>query len=190
MEAKRVFLAINLPPEVKQELHRLLCLLRQNNPSPAFHWVREEGIHLTLHFFGNLETDRINRLTPLLKDFFANYKGFTLALDRFGCFPNEKNPRVFFIALQPNAALLGMANNLRKYLAGLSFEVESRPFQAHLTLARLDNYGSRTSIVENRALWKFDFHSFPVESVELMESKLQRGGAVYSVVEKFRLEQT
>ena len=77
---KRLFLAINLSEATKDQLMRLIQDLRSKNSSSNIRWVQKrENLHLTLHFFGEIEEDKIAPMAQKLKEFFRQYSRFTLA---------------------------------------------------------------------------------------------------------------
>ncbi|HEU4510229.1 MAG TPA: 2'-5' RNA ligase family protein, partial [Pyrinomonadaceae bacterium] len=55
----RVFCAVELPDDVREQLRDHIERLRAAVPDVAASWSRVENVHLTLKFFGNVEVDRI-----------------------------------------------------------------------------------------------------------------------------------
>ena len=49
----RLFVALDLPEEVRQKFRELIATIRQEHPHAR--WVRPEGIHVTLKFVGHIE---------------------------------------------------------------------------------------------------------------------------------------
>ena len=57
----RCFLAIGLPEALKEELRRIQEAL--SGAVSGVRWVRPEGFHLTLKFFGNIPEEKLSALT-------------------------------------------------------------------------------------------------------------------------------
>jgi 2'-5' RNA ligase len=94
-------------------------------------------MHLTVRFIGHADDNRaaavIEALIPALE-----IAPFDIELGGCGVFPPSGPPRVLWIGLTqglPSLALMHDAFNQR--LRPFGFEPESRPFSAHLTLARI-----------------------------------------------------
>jgi 2'-5' RNA ligase len=116
------------------------------------------------------------------------------------------NIRVIFVGLTGEVDALGaLAERVEVALNPLGFNRENRPFFGHLTLARvredssreqrerisaaMDNFPHAADVYTNRvATEQVAFPPFRVTSVSLMQSTLQRGGAVYRALETFPLE--
>ena len=70
------------------------------------------------------------------------------------------------------------------------FVPENRTFAPHITLARISAWEWKGIEPEERPEIneKIDL-LFTVESIEVMESELHRGGPVYTILESFKLKQ-
>lgn len=132
--------------------------------------VPPRNLHLTLYFLGPLtDAQRV--------DAEAAAEGiacppFTLSLDRLGCW---RRARVAWSASSVVPPALGaLAGALRDGLAARGFELESRPFQVHVTLARKVPRG-----IPSR---EHDALEWPVSSFHLVESRTYSEGAEYHVL--------
>jgi len=67
-------------------------------------------------------------------------------------------------------------------------DLESRPYTPHLTLGRIKTWEFRKIEPEERPKIDEDINlSFEVNSIEIMESQLKRGGPKYTILENFPL---
>ena len=66
----------------------------------------------------------------------------------------------------------------------LGIEIDKRPWHPHVTIGRAKRY-LKNGI--NQKGIKILSSTFPVKSIEIMESKLSREGASYSVVRSYKL---
>lgn len=179
---KRAFIAINLPLEVKQKLGGVIAKLQKINPDYAIKWVKPENLHLTLHFFGDLDKRKIPQVEEGIEKITKKISSFKLKTCSFGCFPDEQAPRVIFIEAKDTKAIHVLIGELEVMLQNLGYKVDTRPWQAHLTLGRIKNHVKCTTTnVECEPM------TFEVKSIELMESMLTPEGSIYSVIKSFPL---
>src|SRR5712691_10791868 len=131
----RLFVALELPAAVRENLGALLKALRA--VSPQTRWVRPENLHLTLKFIGEMpETEFAvirNALAAARSD-----QPVTLEFRVLGFFPNEKRPRVFWAGIEASSNLKTLAAEIDRAMEKLGIPREQRPFSPHLTLARFE----------------------------------------------------
>ena len=60
----RAFIAIELPPEIKQGITKVQEQLRTAGANAG--WTRPEGIHLTLKFLGEVEESKTREIMQML----------------------------------------------------------------------------------------------------------------------------
>ena len=82
----RLFIAIELPDAVKNELCRLIDALNAANTG-AVQCVRPEGAHLTLKFLGNVDSSRVDTLSEALTRAVGGHTAFSLRLVLWWCGP-------------------------------------------------------------------------------------------------------
>ncbi|MFA6254542.1 MAG: RNA 2',3'-cyclic phosphodiesterase [Patescibacteria group bacterium] len=182
---KRVFIAINLPENIKGELNKLLSLCQKINSRPVIRYVKTKGIHLTLHFLGYLDEAQINQVKTVLKNLAQKYKQTELITGPIGAFPNLKYPRVIFLSSQEKAgdSLTGLQENLGAELEKIGIDVDHRAWHPHLTLARIVGpcqFKTEPIKLPNLLI--------PVKSLELMESTLLPNSAEYRIIESYTLK--
>ena len=96
--------------------------------------TREETIHLTLAFLGDVEPGRIPGLAAIGETVARIAPQFELRLDLVGGF---RDARVAWLGAEPvPASLAAIADRLKTDLAAEGFRIDRRPFTAHVTLAR------------------------------------------------------
>lgn len=149
-------------------------------------WVRSEGLHLTLKFLGEVPDEQEPDLQAALAQAAgtgAGGRSIPLALGGFGVFPDQRRPRVVWVGVAPEPALELLQHRVEQAFAPLGFPTEARPFRPHLTLGRAARDAGAAAphgLAEALAGLAFS-ETVLVESVDLMASTLQRGGAVYQV---------
>lgn len=181
--AKRVFFAINLPDKVKTALGGVGEKLAQRSRRRNIRWVATENLHVTLHFLGNKTDEEISRLDDRAKVIIKNLAPFELVTTKVGCFPNERRPRVIIVETSDasNRAHT-LAKKLGEAILGLGMEIDLRPWHSHITLGRVKDASGVCDIdMPVSAL------TIPVKSFELMESRLEADGVIYSIISSYPL---
>lgn len=188
----RLFVAVELPGEVKRSLDGAIDLLTRGGDTSALRWVRPDGIHVTLKFLGATARDRVSAIQHALEPAVRSVSPFTLQPRSIGSFGGRRNLRVVWIGIEGDVnALAGLAGRVEKALAPLGVPAEQRAFAAHLTLARVRADAAPADRERLHDLLRGsappDIPAFRVERVSLMQSTLQRGGAVYAALAAFPL---
>lgn len=201
---KRVFIAINLPEEIKNQL----IAFQKKWPTLPIRWTKKENIHITLVFLGYLDENQLSETIQTTKEIASNHKPLAVSFEKIHYGPPGKMPpRMVWVQIQKNPELLTLQKDLEKQLLSLpSFKYKSRApqqdnrtlkkvqdkrggareYSPHITLGRIKQWefrrlDQRPEIDEEISL------SFAVDSVEVMESRLKRGGAEYSTLGSFLL---
>jgi RNA 2',3'-cyclic 3'-phosphodiesterase len=175
----RLFIAIELPDDLKTELGKLKMDI------PGVRWVPKEQIHLTLDFLGEVEETTVERLTGKLARRHA--PGFKLRLSGTGCFPNRRRPHVLWVGLEPEHRLNELAADVHSAVLSCGIQQEERPFSPHITLARIKLSPSRDfdSFLDRHQNLKLP--PFSVREFTLFQSRLTPQGAVHIPVRNFPL---
>lgn len=179
MKTIRVFIAVELPEAARAALGGVAQRLAVHLPSTAVRWVKPERMHLTLRFLGNTAVSQLPALADGLDQMAQQFAPFALRLSHLGCFPNERRPRVVWVGLQGDTtALAALKKGVDTVLAPLGWEMETRPFQAHLTLGRVKDVRRLASVQWKMAVEEV---AVPVTAVHLIESQLRPSGPIYSI---------
>ncbi len=181
----RLFIAINLPPDLLQTLAKVQEQLRRHLSGLPLTWARAEGIHLTLKFLGETDPRRVEDILTRLRAVAAIWRPFVVPVNGLGCFPDRRRPQVVWVGVQdPDGALQRLAAAVDAAMADLGWEREKRPFTGHLTLARVKRHADneeRRRIGEHIAAFALSAPGLlPVQALHLMHSRLDPDGAVYS----------
>jgi 2'-5' RNA ligase len=180
----RLFVAVNLPDVLRQELWAAGEAVRR--AQPPVRWVRPEGIHVTLKFLGEVPEERLDELRAALGRAAAGLHPFDLIVEGGGVFPGPARPRVFWAGIVPEPQLELLQHAVEREIAPLGFPSEGRPFRPHLTLGRAEKGGGASGL--RRAAERMAGVAYAgaarIETVDLMRSTLARGGASYAVVHR------
>ncbi len=175
----RAFFAIALAPAVRQAAGALVRALRGRSGGEQVRWVREENLHVTLRFLGNVEADTIGTLLARVGEQTAPLEPFELRLGAVHAFPSPRRPRVVAVELLPETPLLALASAVERGVVAAGLPAEERAFRAHLTLGRVR---PRNKFPDVTGPDTADADPVPVTEVVLLESELQRSGAKYTPI--------
>ncbi len=183
-ELIRSFIAIELPPAVKQELITLEGVLKKRSP-PVVRWVDPQAIHLTLKFLGDVASDRIDEIVMAIDEATQGLSPFRLELQEVGAFPNLDRVQVVWVGTKGELDKLAyLQKQIESNTEQLGFPREERAFTPHLTLGRLRNYTSpddRKKLGQILAQTPFaSSQIITVDSVNLMKSQLTSNGAIHT----------
>jgi len=139
----RLFAAVPLPGLARAGVADLLDRLRKQDL--PVRWVRDDSLHLTLKFFGEVAADRLEEIEEAIRA--ANQGSVPLAmrLDELGAFPGARRPRVLWVGLDAPPALELLLDRLERQCAAIGFAPEGTPFRPHITLGRV-RQGERCSL--------------------------------------------
>jgi 2'-5' RNA ligase len=181
-EDLRAFVAVELPDRIKQRLGEIQEQLKAGRSRAK--WVAPESIHLTLKFLGGISPDTVPGVTQAMEEAALGVSPLRLCVSGLGVFPNARRVQVVWAGLTGDTAELSQVQkDLDTALARLGFTPESRPFTAHLTLARMRD---EASAAEREAVGKlvestsFEGGDFVADSLSLMRSQLRREGPIYT----------
>jgi len=177
----RLFLAIDPPEAALREIADIQKRL-QKSFAGNIRWVKPDGMHLTLKFFGDVFADAIGAISAECLQEAAQEAPFTLSFRGLGTFPTVKRPRVLYLGLEGDTArLTDFQSRLENRLSETGFTGEDRPFTPHLTLARIKELREPEKIAkETTEIAKYATKQFTAREMTLFKSDLTPGGAVYT----------
>lgn len=180
----RLFVALEIPSAVRQNLAALLVELRTITKEPR--WVRPENLHVTLKFLGEVAEEKVNSVRSALRQV-RSEQVVTLKFCGLGSFPNEKHPYVFWAGMKAAANLKPLAADIEIAMEKQGIPREKREFSPHLTLARFERghfpEALQKAIAANA---QREFGSLRTNEFHLIQSKLRPSGAEYTTLERFQ----
>lgn len=177
MSSVRAFLAIPLPRQVQDSIKSVQRSLHVRIPDVR--WTTTENLHLTLHFFGEVEQETLEKIKVSVLSVRGCKRPFPVEVKGLGTFPNRHRPRILWLGLEPKDQLGQLYEICRKNLQQAGVATESRPYTPHLTIGRLrERKGSLTGLTGgNSSIGCERIGRFCVDRLVLFESRLQPGGA-------------
>lgn len=154
-------------------------------------WAREEQMHLTLKFLGDVGDAEVSKVTAALSAATARCAGFTLKTLAAGCFPPRGRTRVLWVGVADEGGALAMCQRaIEDALAAEGFPRENRAFSPHLTLGRVTDDRTGGALRERTCRLRVPELKQPVTEVLLMQSELCPQGARYTKLGEFALAQS
>lgn len=182
----RAFIAIEIPPQMRDELYQQTARLRERIGGDIVRWAPVESLHITLKFLGDIPEAHLNFIKQSLIQTADSSASFEFSINRFGSFPDLNRPRVLWAGIDAPAGMASLQQMIEEAMARLGYEKEKRGFSPHLTLGRVRPNASPAEIkivrsaIENVRVGKIS--KAGVDSVHLYKSDLQPGGSVYTKI--------
>ncbi len=176
----RVFFAIDLDERARSAAVEIVDQLRACPGGDAVRWVREETLHVTLRFLGDIDFGQVARLAGCVREQTAALSPFRLQLGSARPFPSKRHPLAVVLDVEPAERLAELADAVERGVVAAGFGPEPRPFNAHLTLGRIRK--KRFSLVTGEVTPSGE--SCPVNEAVLFKSELQPSGAHYTPIER------
>ena len=183
----RLFIAINVSEEVRRNLMSVMNELQR--VWRGVRWVRQDGIHLTLKFLGEVDEKRMDAIVKALKVTASNHDPFHAEVEALGRFPERGRPRVVWSGVKEERGLLKrLAQEVEMSMEREGFERETREFRPHITLGRVKVPGqdeAGLSFLEEHRMTRFG--PCEIDRFDLMKSTLLPDGARYEKLGSFLL---
>ena len=174
----RLFVAIR-PPEAIRDL-----LIDAMDDSPELGWVKDDNLHLTLRFIGEVERGTADDVAAALGR--VRSSQFSLRISGIGRF-DRRNGGAVWAGVEPKAPVAALAAKVERACVMAGLAPERRAFHPHITLARWNRHSADFAdafVARNAALAS---EPFAVDAFTLFESHLSRHGAHYEAVADFPL---
>ncbi len=196
----RLFVAINLPENIKRELLSYQDKIENLFPSEddfskskrVVKWTKKQNLHITLVFLGYVIKKKVGKSCQIIEEVIKKHKSFSLEFNKI-CYapPGKKPPRMIWLMGKTSNQILEIKKNLEKDLfeEKILRKIEKRKFTPHITLGRIRKWQWKRITPEERPNISEEISlKFKVNSIELMESKLKRGGPEYTKLYSSKLK--
>ena len=188
----RIFIAINLPEDIKKNL----VDYQTKWPELPIRWTKKDNLHITLMFLGYLSDEELLEVLKSTKETVSKHQPFFINLKKIIYGPPKKLPPRMIWAEGEKSKELGklqkdLENSLlsSEALAKEDLTIEARPYAPHITLGRIKAWEFRKIEPEERPEVNEEINlNFEVNSIEVMESELKRGGPNYAMLESCPLK--
>lgn len=123
----RLFISIDFTEEAKDVLKDAIRQLRRQTRSAGF--TREENLHLTLAFIGEVSQDDADDIISIMKQ--TEMRPFDISIGGSGHFGE-----LWWVGINKKGSLPKLADHLKKQLRDAGFDIDNKKFKPHITIAR------------------------------------------------------
>lgn len=129
----RLFIGIGFSDKIKFKINEVEEAVKEKIISGSL--VPIENHHITIHFLGSIEEDRVENLKEILDKAASELKSFDLQFDKIGIFSKRKG-NIIWLGIKENKELQKCHAILKVLLLESGFNAEVIPYTPHITLVR------------------------------------------------------
>ncbi len=182
MKAHRLFLAIPLPPPIVSAITKFQGV----HDVPNVRWSHKENLHITVHFFGAVEDEKIGELVDCLQNTISDIHQFELEMGELQFGPPNKPPRMVWLSFKPSEEFRTLVAAIQAGIReNLGMRSQAHGPTAHVTVARFNDPRAADDI--KLEMFKRAQPIVPVDTLILFESDLKKGGPEYTPMQTFTL---
>jgi 2'-5' RNA ligase len=184
----RTFIGVDLGKALRDR-----CASLQENLSRTgadVKWVEVDNLHVSLLFLGEVDERDITPICRVVAESCAERDSFSLSVEKVGCFPHLRRPRVVWVGVGAGGAeLVGLHDALEPPLQELGcYRREDRRYTPHITLGRVrsERAGDQlASALKKYANWQGGVTE--VREIQVLSSQLTPQGPVYTALSRAQL---
>lgn len=175
----RLFVALSLPENITR---RLVAL---QGGVPGANWIKEENMHITLRFIGEVDGGMAEDIDAALESFVGAPLSLTLA--GMDVFAKGSKPHTLWAGVEQSEALSALKTRTDSALRRAGLETDTRKFTPHVTIARIkDNPGAKLGeFLQGNSM--FLAGPFDVQAFHLYQSHQTNHGAEYEILKTYCL---
>ncbi len=182
---KRIFVAIDIPDEVKEKVKHYQEGLKANFSHLRVGWGKNDKLHFTLKFIGELNEKTLDKLKFVSANLAKSYTRFKASAETVGVFPNKNRARILWLGINEGKDFfIKLKKELENKCENIGLRKDRKKYKLHLTIARLKEPKKSKLLVKNHLQNKIKPVEFSVSSIVIYESELRPTGSVYNIVSK------
>ena len=186
MDGRRIFIALDISDATRAACAAHIEVLRRQFPEVRVGWEKEQKLHITLKFIGNVS----ERLLDDLRAAIASVSGsaFAMRLSPAGVFPSPKRPRVLWIGIDDDTkAVHKLHAGVERACSELGIEPEAKQFHPHITIGRVREPERAKNLADVHMQTNIEPVEFEVSEIVIYESVLKPTGSEYSALSRVKL---
>ena len=185
MSQVRAFLGIDLDDDLKPKINKIIRQFKQIDT--RIKYVELANLHLTLKFFGDIDTNGLDLLEEAIANVLADFNAFNIKIKGCGAFPNNNHIKVIWVGIDDDSIIRDLHDKLDKEFVRLGFD-KDRKFSTHLTIGRMKSAKNKDkvkSVIEEFA--DIEIGEMEVSKISLKKSTLTPQGPIYEDLTVFEL---
>jgi len=184
----RTFIAIEIPADLRTTVIDYIKQLRDKVPDVSASWSREDNLHLTLKFLGDVPIARIEDVSAAASGAVCASGPFELILAGSGVFPPRGKPSVLWIGIEDLlGALHKVQQRLEEECAARGFTRDARAFHPHLTVARIRKPHGAKDLAAAHVTADFAVQTFTAKELVVFRSELLPQGSRHTPISSHAL---
>lgn len=181
----RAFLAIDIDDDLKPKINKVVREFKQTDANIKY--VELNNFHLTLKFFGDIDTNGLELLEDTIEKVVSEFKPFKINIKGCGAFPNNDHIKVIWVGIDEDAIIKELHDKLDNELHRLGFDKDKK-FSTHLTIGRMKSGKNKSkvkTIIEESG--DIEIGEMEVNKISLKKSTLTPSGPIYEDLRVFEL---
>ena len=185
MSQVRAFLAIDLDDDLKPKINKIIKEFKQTDAKIKY--VELTNLHLTLKFFGDIDTEGLEILEKTIANVLVDFKPFDIKIRGCGAFPNNNHIKVIWIGIDEDSIIKDLHDKLDKEFTRLGFDKDKR-FSTHLTIGRMKAGKNKNRVKATiEEFSDVEIGEMKVDKISLKKSTLTPQGPIYEDLTIFEL---
>lgn len=185
MNSIRCFIAIKVDP-IKQYFDYITNIESEFNVRIKV--VKPENYHFTLHFFGDISVEEIDKVDEFLET--IELQKFEYILSKTGSIPHNKLRRTRVLYVDPSVGrdyIIKTTNTIRELLILQGIQVQKRQYLPHLTICRVKSGNEIEGFTRSWLNKEFEDMNIQCNGLELIKSDLTPRGPIYTTMYDYKL---
>ena len=185
MSQIRAFLAIDLDDDLKPKINKIIREFKKTDA--RIKYVDLVNLHLTLKFFGEIDTEGLNLLEDAIANVLGEFDSFNIKIKGCGAFPNNNRINVIWVGIDEDSIIRDMHDKLDKEFVRLGLD-KDRKFSTHLTIGRMKSAKIKNKVKSTiEEFSDVEIGEMEVTKVSLKKSTLTPAGPIYEDLKIFEL---
>jgi 2'-5' RNA ligase len=188
MARLRTFIAVDIGKAIRERAVALQETLACAGTDVK--WVERENLHVTMLFLGEVDERAVPDVCRVVADCCGQQAPFPMSVEKVGCFPNPRRPRVLWIGVgEGTQELCALHDALEPPLMELGcYRREERQYTPHITLGRVKSDHPTEKLaaaLAKQAGWQGG--ETTVRELLVLSSELRPQGPMYTVLSRAKL---
>lgn len=185
MSQIRAFLAIDLDDDLKPKINKIIREFKKTDA--RIKYVELTNLHLTLKFFGDIDTEGLSLLEDAISNVLSEFESFNVKIKGCGAFPNSNRINVIWVGIDDDSIIRDMHDLLDKEFVRLGFD-KDRKFSTHLTIGRMKSAKNKNKVKSTIEEFEdVEIGEMEVTQISLKKSTLTPAGPIYEDLKIFEL---